>query len=391
MNAKSPLHVFVQGSSTVDIAISPLNANQAFTCSTPSSYATKTNTTTNSVTFGGNSEGIVGVTVTSAGNSSVKVNFDIVVITQFASLQGRMIGSQYLWTGPSTIYEHTTENILTVGQNVTIYGSYGSYYYINAGGYVGFVLKSNVGIQLYFGNTADPNPEDMRFNDRTYDQILEMRTMTVSDLTQTPNNLISKFRNVGYFLALGDGYEAAVDALVDRFLAGTGQDYENTIVTSVSKGHDTTKNFLNAFRTSVNQALSENGGDLSTILANDSAILRAKMVSNKVWLSSYSYNTGLLAFATHGLTTATIHSVGGIVSNNTLTGDLTVVLTDNFGLDAADIVGDADKDGVGDDFPFGPNWRAWYILQHYTHFNGAHRPFRTVMTMRYSMDNQTIS
>ena len=386
MNAKSPLHVFVQDSSTVGVAISPLNANQAFTCSNPSSYATKTNTTTNSVTFGGNSEGIVGVTVTSAGNSSVKVNYDIVVITQFASMQGRIVGSQYLWTGPSDAYQPVPgTSLLPVNQNVTIYGSYGAYYYINAGGYVGFVLKSNVGITVYMSDNA----EELTSADLTFADYTKTELETVSNISSVDTGRTEAWHRDNFWglCALstpnGSTMYNLLNSMHTQFCGGTvipqtatnplGA-YTNNSLTSVLRKRADVKTYESVTIACLQEALSEVGGNLRTIQYVEGE-------ADNLFTQLLKTNRDALTFGGFGNFAdgflIAIHSMWGSrlevkdyqLSGNSYSGTLTFYLYDHFGLSAGDM---SWKTNFNDGFA------SWFILQHYSSYSG-YRPFVTLM------------
>jgi uncharacterized protein YjdB len=148
LDAQTPLLIYKDDSKAVTVTIQPSNAtnkNYSWTTSPASSIATRSGDT-----FTGKAEGKTSSTVTTSSGSKT-ASFDIIVITKLASsTSGKMTGSQYLWTGPSTNYKHVTETALTVDQGVTIYGSYSNYYYISAGGNYGFVAKRNVILNLFY-------------------------------------------------------------------------------------------------------------------------------------------------------------------------------------------------------------------------------------------------
>ena len=54
---------------------------------------------------------------------------------------------------------------------------------------------------------------------------------------------------------------------------------------------------------------------------------------------------------------------------NSCSGILSFALYDHFGLDAADVV----------EYGYLKGFRAWYILQHSKEYNGAYRPFVTMI------------
>ncbi|GHU83038.1 hypothetical protein AGMMS50284_5890 [Clostridia bacterium] len=62
---------------------------------------------------------------------------------------------------------------------------------------------------------------------------------------------------------------------------------------------------------------------------------------------------------------------------------------DHFGLDSEDIEKHAYGEWMGPIrvYDSAPAFRSWYILQHYTDFNGSHKPFKTVMEVELEIEN----
>ena len=175
--------------------------------------------------------------------------------------------------------------------------------------------------------------------------------------------------------AMGDLETVAWD-MIDHFMDGSGDTYSNETLTSAIVSHSETTDYTSSVQTCIAELLNDQDGNMSALLYSatnrDNSLLVNRMKDKDIY--SPVYNS--LADIVGGLTIC-VDSLWGVkieviqysVSGSTYTCELHYTFYDHFGLDEADV----EKYGYLDGF------KDWFILQHYSEYNGAYRPFLTLM------------
>ncbi|MCL2655290.1 MAG: DUF3289 family protein, partial [Coriobacteriia bacterium] len=234
--------------------------------------------------------------------------------------------------------------------------------------------------------TTTATPKDLRYNDKTKDQITRMKlwgeygddeVMLAADL-----KILCK-------LASNGSLQTVAQSMVDKFLRGDGGTFNNPTLTQKVRNHTTTQAYIESVQGCLNQAIRENKGDI-TKLKYDHTVgptargkasrLIALMQKDKI--KEPVFNRGSLLDSNSDLRTGLTFMVNSLWGNKitvksytlngkSYSGVLTFKLYDHFGLDD-----EGDLKYIEGPYP---GFKSWYILQHYTGFKGRHKPFITVM------------
>ena len=159
-------------------------------------------------------------------------------------------------------------------------------------------------------------------------------------------------------------------------MEGSGSPYSNTSLTYEVIQHDSTQIYIENIKEQIEILLNAYDGDITEMIYSPSDRTSNPLVDaldiNKIY--EPVFNT--LADKQNGLTIC-IDSLWGnkievssyrIIGNNYYY-TLHFTLYDHFGLDQLDV----EKYGCGAGF------RSWYILQHYSEYNSAYKPFLTLI------------
>ena len=227
-------------------------------------------------------------------------------------------------------------------------------------------------------NDADGNyATDLIYADMTMDDLRALNYINWTDfLAHPPEYFRAEWKNmVAILFAKGDLQVVAFD-MIDHFMGGTGSSYSNPVLTDAVVAHSATTNYTSSVQSCIQDILGEQGGNISslyyTVIDRESSLLRSRMADRGI--NSPVYNTD--SDTTNGLQIC-IDSLWGVkievteYSRNGLsyTCKLHYTFYDHFGLDTTDV----EKFGLLDGF------KGWFILQHYSEYNGAYKPFLTLM------------
>ncbi len=183
--------------------------------------------------------------------------------------------------------------------------------------------------------------------------------------------------------SMGDLQNVAFD-MVDHFLVGSGEDYSNTALTDAIKEHDNTQLYVSAVKEQLIDCLSAYNGDIKSLEYTESAREESPMVIwlNGIALPYYGSPKDLdfedvfkgLTFCIHGWWGAKVEVTSFKKESNNYSGTLKFTLYDHFGLDSTD----------ARSYSLFNGFKAWYILQHNKEYNGAHKPFVTIIELEES-------
>lgn len=239
------------------------------------------------------------------------------------------------------------------------------------------------GLKIYQSeNTyeADGNgikPEDIKYNTKTKNELINMSYITQSDFNSVSvSERRTSFESLCELASEGDLEPVALD-MIDKFMAGSGGYYSNSKLTSAAKNHSSTKEYVVLVKEQIKELMSEYNGNINKLKYDadnrENNPLRLKMDKNGILQPSFDEVddwTNGLGICVHGLWGNLIEVKSYTCDGKSYSGVLTFTLYDHFGLDEEDIK----KFGALAGF------RNWYILQHYTEYNGAYKPFVTKMT-----------
>jgi len=390
LDAQNPLVLNQTDPKTVTVTIEPANATvktHTWTTNPSSSIATR-----NTDTFTGVSEGTTSATLTT--NSALKTaSFRIVVITKYANtVTGRMVTSQFLWTGPDTSYKHVNETQLKVNQAVTVYGTCGNYYYVSVGGVLGFVSKSNVGITVYMSSSAEETTSaDLLSADYTQAALRQVGNISFVDTGRTEAWHKDNFWGL-CALASPNGTTMynVLNSMYTQFCSGSVISktdanplgaYTNASLTSELRKRSDVKTYEDVTITCLKEALSEESGNLRAIQyveggdQNSNRFYR-KLRDNRDALlfgGVGDYANGFL-IAIHNLFGSRLEIKNYQLNGNSYSGTLTFYLYDHFGLSDSDMTWKTN---------FHNGFASWFILQHYNGYSD-YKPFITLM--KYDID-----
>ena len=223
-------------------------------------------------------------------------------------------------------------------------------------------------------------PEDLKYNTKTQDQLTSMNWISWADfplaVTKRRNNWEALCRTTST-----QPLQNVVLDMVDKFMIGTGADYQNTTLSTEALNHETTQTYINQVVAEVRELLDVYDGDIYCLRYNSTqreahplvTRMRNKGINQPVF-NKLSDKVNGLTMCVNGLWGNEI-----IVKSYTCDGAsyscvLTFTLYDHFGLNEPDI------DKYGELIGF----RDWYILQHYKEYAGAYKPFVTKMSFNVS-------
>ncbi len=228
-------------------------------------------------------------------------------------------------------------------------------------------------------------PEDLKYGDMTKNDLRALGWVNWTNFIFSESQLREQWEAAAKLASTNELERVALD-MIDHFMQGVGTAYSNSTLTSAVKAHESTLAYTEGVEECIKELVSEYNGDISALFytycpieySSEESLRRqnypmVKRLSEK-GIEEPNYDTlsdnfGGLAFCVHGLWGNCIEVSQFVVSGNTYTCTVHYTLYDHFGLDKADV----EKYGLGLGFT------QWYVLQHYSGFNGAYRPFVTVI------------
>ena len=176
----------------------------------------------------------------------------------------------------------------------------------------------------------------------------------------------------GIFAANDPKLMKVATEMFDRFISGSGDDYENPILTKKVLEHPNTQNFIRDTKKIIQKHLSLDGGDLVALQSDE--YFKGDMRDIK----GPNFNTGPdlfggLTICLNGTWGYTVDIADYKFDGKNYSGTLRYTLYDHFGLDEDDITKNNWYKGA-----YAP-FAAWYVLQYYEGCEGKYKPFVTYM------------
>jgi len=229
----------------------------------------------------------------------------------------------------------------------------------------------------YYHDKYGNNAEDLECGDLSLNELMSKPCFVSSDFDalHTPSYRRTVWENMVRLFATDDLQAVALD-MIDRFMAGTGDSYSNSTLTTAVRNHQETQTYITEVQQCIIDLMQQYSGDITALSyvveGRDDLPLVSLMQDRKIF--SPVYNSG--SDTIDGLKIC-IDSLWGVkievseftVNGSTFSCTLHYTLYDHFGLDESDI----------EKFGFAEGFRSWYILQHYINYNKAYKPFLTLM------------
>ncbi len=223
------------------------------------------------------------------------------------------------------------------------------------------------------GNVA----EDLQYNDIAVENLKAMDWINWSDFVlTTPTAFRSSWEYMCTTLFSTQPLQNVVLDMIDHFMSGSATNYSNDILTEKVVEHESTQSYCDAVKSCINSLMSTYNGDITKLkylassrLSNPLVkIMRERGINQPIY-NTVSDKVNGLTICLDGLWGNQIEVKSYSKVGNTYSGVLEFTLYDHFGLDEADV----------SKYGYLAGFRAWYILQHNTEYNGAYKPFVTVM------------
>lgn len=188
-----------------------------------------------------------------------------------------------------------------------------------------------------------------------------------------------------WLLSSGEMVDVGME-MIDHFLDGTGSDYCNEVLTNKVKNHDNSKEYVNKVNEILMNILTENNGNVNILAYNDSSRDESMMVNKMkgvVYNPYFNDKTNGLGICVDGLYGAKIEMTSFKFNKDKNNCEYTLKFTyyDVYGLDYTDLT---DGYGYGTSFGILAGFRSWYILQHWSEYDGEHKPFFSYMSFEES-------
>ncbi|MBE6762002.1 MAG: DUF3289 family protein [Ruminococcaceae bacterium] len=253
----------------------------------------------------------------------------------------------------------------------------------NDGSYVDYVWLSVNSTKIYqtektFRYNSDGTlPEDLEYNDISVADLKAMDWINWSDfVATTPTSFRTSWQDMCTSLFSTEPLQTVILDMIEHFMGGTATDYSNETLTEKALEHNSTQTYISSVKDCINHLLNQYNGDIMALeyfaATRESNPLVQLMQSEGIYQPVYNTAndkiTGL-TICVDGLWGNQIEVKSYNKTGNAYSGVLSFTLYDHFGLDAADV----EKYGLLAGF------RSWYILQHNKEYNGAYKPFVTVM------------
>lgn len=231
--------------------------------------------------------------------------------------------------------------------------------------------------QEYYGSWSEDlqiytPAEDLRYNDKTETDLLLMDNYMIG---KTADDYLRQWKALVELNTTTSLRSVALN-MVDHFMEGSGTSYSNSELTQMVRQHTSSIEYVNKVTTQIKKTISIHSGDLSKmqyIRKDRYDLTLVKLMSNeKIYepvFDESADNFNGLGICIHSLWGTKIEITSYSEINGQYTGTLHFTYYDHFGLDWSDLSAQLDFFGI----------RAWYILQHYTEFQGKYKPYLTLI------------
>ena len=223
-------------------------------------------------------------------------------------------------------------------------------------------------------------PEDLQYNDISEDDLKAMDWINWADFVgTTPEDFYNTWMFICTAIFAEPPLEMVIIDMINHFMSGEGSNYSNPILTQKVAEHDSTINYVNSIKSCIDSLMCQYDKDICALKYEaenrDSNPLVDMMREKEIYAPVYDDLDDTI-LASSGLRICVDSLWGNQIevksynkTGNCYSGTLVFTLYDHFGLDAADV----------EKFGFLRGFKAWYILQHNKEYNGAYKPFVTVI------------
>lgn len=235
---------------------------------------------------------------------------------------------------------------------------------------------------------------DMKYGQTTRSDILKINKLFRYQLDEADSEnwgsdtLFSEFEDMSTSMFATGAMEDVVKDMISHFEEGTGSDYSNKTLTQEAYKHKSTQKYINDIKGEVVRRLKNNGGNIYDLEFTEEGNQSGKSIYNwaqqNVSYPRFHENSDII----NGLTICVNDTWGNTVEvkdynfdGEHFSGTLHFCIYDHFGLDKPDV----EKMYVNL-----AGFRAWYVLQHYDHFNGSFVPFVTLMEFDVPFESDII-
>ena len=201
---------------------------------------------------------------------------------------------------------------------------------------------------------------------------------------QGPEALIRFMKQLPDLFAAGNAdMKTVVGKMVDLFIAGTGDDFSDPILTAAVQNHPSTITFVNDTILLLCLAIESCEGDIASLSSNTS--FQQDMEGN---LSKLAYNTAAdytngLKIALNGIWGYDMEIIEYECDGVNYSGKIRYTIFDHFGLDTGDIT---ESSNTSEFLGYTDQFGSWFVLQRYVNCNHQYKPFVT-----YIVFEQTFS
>lgn len=238
--------------------------------------------------------------------------------------------------------------------------------------------------KMGIGYDGESLSDDLKVNDFSDDQLLDINSMFQYQISSNEDYLELDFRNMcRSFFSYGSG--DMVNQLIDAFINGTDTTvaietnsgleevpcYYNELLTQRVYNDEQVKLYMEYVKNSLVEQIKENDGYLIQAKRNMQSIIEDSDVGNIAFSRNHlAYLLGGLTISINDLWGSNVCITNYSFDGTRFSGTLHFTLYDHFGLDQPDV----EKIYVNL-----AGFRAWYVLQHSTKYNGKYKPYINIM------------
>ncbi len=231
--------------------------------------------------------------------------------------------------------------------------------------------------KTYYYDAEGNNPEDLEHGDMSEDELRALDWVNWTDFASyTPEQHRDNWEDMCIHMFATGELEVVILDMIDRFMSGSGLPYRNSVLTQKAYAHNSTQNYIEKVEEQIGILLNTYEGNISALAyeadSRESNLLVQALQANNVYQPVYNTwldKTNGLTICIDGLWGNKIEVISYSINDNSYSYTLRYTLYDHFGLDQADV----------EEYGYLDGFRSWYILQHYSGYNSAYRPFLTMI------------
>lgn len=228
----------------------------------------------------------------------------------------------------------------------------------------------------FFHDKDGNKAQDLLYNDMTINDLRDLPGINASDFNLTTEQHRERWGSMVTTLFSTGELETVILDMIDHFMNGGGAAYSNSTLTNAVVAHESTTSYTSSIETYVKELMNEYDGDISKLAYSvstrgDNPLVK-KLSDNNVFSPVYntpSDTANGLRICLDSLWGNKVEVSEFTVSGSSYTCTLHYTLYDHFGLDAEDVV----------KFGYLAGFGSWYILQHYSAYNGDYVPYLTLI------------